>query len=340
MQEIVLKSHRFRQEREASWRELEDILKRMERRGLGPLSDDEIMALPRLYQSTLASLSVARATSLDQNVIDYLESLSARAYYILYGSHERLPIRVAAFFSRLWPQAVQRMRLEVFISALCMALGVLIAFVLVQGNPDWYSAFVPDSMASGRTPLETTENLRDTLYHDAGTDGLSSFATFLFSHNARIAIFAFALGFAFGIPSTLLIIYNGLVLGAFIALFASRGLGFEVGGWLIIHGSTEIFAIILAGAAGLHIGRAIAFPGVLTRREAAGQAGQRAGLVMAGVVLMLFFASLLEGFGRQLVTHDFVRYGIGLSVLGLWCVYFFAPRKRFLEDTPDIEARS
>jgi uncharacterized membrane protein SpoIIM required for sporulation len=50
------------------------------------------------------------------------------------------------------------------------------------------------------------------------------FATFLFTHNARIAILAFALGFAFGVPSVLLMVMNGAGLGAFVALFASRGL--------------------------------------------------------------------------------------------------------------------
>ena len=35
----------------------------------------------------------------------------------------------------------------------------------------------------------------------------------------------------------------------------------ELGGWLIIHGSTEIFAIVLAGAAGFRIGWSVVFPG-------------------------------------------------------------------------------
>jgi len=67
-------------------------------------------------------------------------------------------------------------------------------------------------------------------------------------------MFAFALGFAFCIPTAFLLMYNGFALGAFVAVFSDKALGFEVGGWLIIHGATEIFAIILAGAAGLHIG--------------------------------------------------------------------------------------
>jgi len=47
---------------------------------------------------------------------------------------------------------------------------------------------------------------------------------------------------------------------------------------------------------------------------------------MAGVIIMLFFAGLLEGFGRQLITNDLVRYGIGFSTLTIWLVYFYGPR--------------
>ena len=53
--------------------------------------------------------------------------------------------------------------------------------------------------------------------------GSAIFATFLFTHNSQIAIFAFALGFAFAVPTVLLILYNGLMLGAFLAVFAAKG---------------------------------------------------------------------------------------------------------------------
>ena len=152
------------------------------------------------------------------------------------------------------------------------------------------------------------------------------FASYLFSHNSKVAMFAFALGFAFCIPTAILLLYNGFILGSFIAIFSEKSLGFEVGGWLIIHGATEIFAIILAGAAGMHIGKAVAFPGELTRTESASKAGGTASLLMAGVIIMLFFAGLLEGFGRQLITNDLVRYGIGFGTLTMWLLYFYGPR--------------
>ncbi|MEE9272308.1 MAG: stage II sporulation protein M [Robiginitomaculum sp.] len=321
-----LKSHKFRTEREAGWKRLELLLLRIENRSLKSLSDEDMIALPGLYRATLSALSVARATSLDQDVVAYLESLTARAYFVIYGNQSSIFERINIFFKTGWPLAVQSLKRETLASLIITVLGVLIAYGLVHNNPDWYFSFVPEGLAGDRNPVATAEQLKETLYHQGEHNGLMTFATFLFSHNSRIAIFAFALGFAFAIPSVALILYNGCILGAFIALFASKGLGFEVGGWLIIHGTTEIYAIILAGASGIKIGWTVAFPGKHNRMDAAAKAGKETATVLGGVVVMLFIAGLLEGVGRQLITTDWVRYSIGLSSLALWLTYFYMPR--------------
>jgi uncharacterized membrane protein SpoIIM required for sporulation len=170
--------------------------------------------------------------------------------------------------------------------------------------------------------------MRATLYDHGEHKGLSVFAAFLFTHNSGVAIFAFALGFAFCLPTSMLMAYNGAMLGAFLAAFGMKGLGFEAGGWLAIHGVTEISAVILAGAAGLRIGWTLAFPGDLSRPAAMAQAGRQAATLMGGVVVMLFCAGILEGVGRQVIQNDFARYGIGLATLVAWPAYLYLPRRR------------
>ncbi|WP_292088906.1 stage II sporulation protein M, partial [Mesorhizobium sp.] len=148
-------------------------------------------------------------------------------------------------------------------------------------------------------------------------------AAYLFTHNTQVSILAFALGFAFAVPSVLIILMNGCMLGAIFQIYAAKGLGFELGGWLSIHGTTELFAIAIAGAAGMRIGTSIAFPGELTRMAAASRAGRVAATAMVGVVMMLLFAGLLEGIGRQTITSDIARYSIGGGMLALWISYFY-----------------
>jgi len=328
MAELHLKSWRFRAEREADWRRLETLLAKAEAGGAAKLKRDELLEIPLLYRQALSSLSVARSISLDQSLTAYLESLCTRAYFIVYGARTRLPERLAAFFLRDWPAAIQALWRETLVSFVLSAVATVVAFVLVRRDADWFHSFVEPGVATGRDPTATTASLRDTLYHSGtASEGLSVFATFLFTHNAQIALFAFALGFLLCLPTAALLVMNGGMLGAFLALFISRGLGFEAGGWLMIHGTTELFAIVLAGAAGFSIGWAVCFPGERSRLDAAAEAGRRAATAMLGVVVMLFVAGILEGFGRQLIQVDYARYAIAAGMLLAWLAYFYWPRR-------------
>ena len=328
MNGLDLRSGRFRTEREADWRRLEALLERAERGRAGRLSDGELLELPQLYRAALSSLSVARATALDASLIAYLESLATRAYFFVYGTRTRLRRKVIGFFRIDWPGAVRGLWRETLVSALIFLGAALIGYVLVIHDPDWYGSIMPGAMEQGRDPTASTAALKAILYDTHHHEGLSSFATFLFTHNAQVSILAFALGFAFCIPTALLVAGNGLSLGALFALYASRGLGFQLGGWLFIHGATELLATIIAGAAGFRIGWAVIFPGDRPRLDAASAAGRTAGAAMAGVVVMLVFAGILEGVGRQTITDDWARWSIAGASLVLWLAYFYLPRRK------------
>lgn len=327
MADRELKSRQFRSTREGDWRRLEDLLRKLEGRSLKTLSDEDLLAIPVLYRSTLSSLSVARATSLDKALIEYLESLCTRAYFFVYGPRSNVLERLSRFFRRDLPLAAKALWRETLASFTVFAVGAVAAFVLVLRDPDWFYSVMNKALAQGRDPTATTAALRDTLYGaPQHGEGLAAGAAYLFNHNAGIALMAFALGFAFGLPTAFLILSNGLMFGAFLALFYSRGLGFEVGGWLMIHGATELFAVILAGAAGFRIGWTLAFPGKAARLAALSASGRQAGTLMGGVVLMLLVAGLLEGFARQLVNQDLVRYAIAAATGLAWLGYFYLPR--------------
>ena len=326
MKELQLKSQRFRAEREWDWRRLDGLLRKVEGRSASQLSDEELLAIPVLYRSTLSSLSVARATSLDHSLIGYLESLATRGYFFVYGARASLRDRLVQFFADTWPRAVRDLWRETLVCALISIAATVVGYLLVAHDSGWYSALVGE-MSEGRDPSATTEFLRATLYPKlTAHEELTALASFLFTHNAQVTLGAFALGFAFGAPTIFLLLQNFLMLGAFLALFASRGLGLQLGGWLSIHGTTELFAVILGGAAGLKIGWNVAFPGDRPRLEAASAAGRSVGAVMGGVLVMLAVAGLLEGVFRQIVQLDWARYAIGGGVLLMWLTYYYLPR--------------
>jgi uncharacterized membrane protein SpoIIM required for sporulation len=101
----------------------------------------------------------------------------------------------------------------------------------------------------------------------------------------------------------------------------------------MIHGVTELGAIVLCGAAGLMLGYAIAFPGAQSRLANLAKHGRRAAMVVMGAVFMLLLAGLLEGLGRQLITDTGTRLTIAGTTLLIWLGYYVtAGRTRSADD--------
>ncbi|MCB2074786.1 MAG: stage II sporulation protein M [Novosphingobium sp.] len=320
----ALRSDRFRIERETDWKRLEKIVTQMEKGRLRKLSDEDVLALPVLYRTVASSLSIARETSLDAATLAYLEGLVQRAWFIVYGPRSSLGSWFRRFLGGGWSASVRAIWLDLLIALAVMVAGAVVGWLLVAGDPEWYHAVVPGQFADTRVPGASREALEATLFGKPEQAPLAAFSAYLFSNNAQVSILAFALGFAFGIPSLMLLVQNMATLGAMLWLFASRGLLVDFAGWLSVHGTTELFAILLAGGAGLHIGRSMAFPGDRPVLRAAAEAGRRSAQVMAGVVLMLVIAAMLEGYARQLIDDTAGRFAVGGFMLVFWLAYFFA----------------
>jgi uncharacterized membrane protein SpoIIM required for sporulation len=323
--ELVLKSSEFRKGREASWRDLEALVDRVERRGARALTLDELQRLPILYRAALSSLSVARTIALDRNLLLYLENLALRAFLCVYGPRVDARAGIAAFFARDLPTAVRAARWHLLIAAVSILVGVAAGFLLAVQDESWVSTLVPSGLAGGRGPSSTRADLYDKEIFapwPGFAESFGVFANMLFSHNTAVGLLSFGLGLAAGVPSVMLMAYQGLVLGAFTALHYNRDLTVDFLGWLSIHGVTELTAIALFAAAGLVIAEKLLFPGRYSRIESLALHGRQAGTLAVGAVLMLFVAAFLEGGCRQLVASTPGRFAIASATAIFWFAYF------------------
>ncbi len=322
-QSDMLRSARFRVERETHWRELDQLVARAEKGGASALSYDEIRTLTAGYRQAMNSLSVARDISLDRALIAYLESLCARAYLVVYAPQESLGGLAARLLIRGIPQAVRRSALPLFIGFLALVLGAAAGYRLCMNDASWFYTFVPPEMADQRTPDASADYLRSTIYGDERheSDELATFSTFLFSHNTTIVVLIFTLGIFVSVPSFALTFYNGLILGAFFAMFHQKGLGYDVFAWLSIHGVTELAAISIACAGGARLGLAVLLPGARSRREALRHQAHDAIKLAILAALMLIVAAFIEGFLRQLIQDPTLRLTIGWGMGLFWTAW-------------------
>ncbi|MEM9852179.1 MAG: stage II sporulation protein M [Pseudomonadota bacterium] len=326
----LMRSSRFRQEREADWKQLEELVTLAETRGIQAMDFAQARDLAALYRQATTSLAIAREISLDRALLAYLEALCARAYLSVYAPQERVGGVVRRFFTQSAPAAMRRSWFFILLGFASMFLGALVGYLLYFEDNAWYYVFMPGGLGGGRNPAASTEYLRSVIYDsDPDATGLGAFATYLFSHNTRIAIFVFGLGVFLCFPAFLLTFYNGLIFGAFVALHVDRGLGWDIAGWLSVHGVTELSAICIACGGGLQLGAAVLFPGEHTRGEALRLAGKDAAKLALVAAVMLLAAALLEGFARQLVQDMETRLAIGWGVGALWLAWIvFTGRRR------------
>lgn len=326
----VTRSVGFRRDREASWKQLDELCARVEAEGIGALRERELVELPRLHRAAVSALSVARAISLDRNLLEYLEGLTARSHFCVYGVRRDLRRAFVEFVVRTFPATVRGARWHLALAAALLLAGITTGFAVVAADLELYDAFVPTGLAGGRDPSASREDLRDVLYADSSiSDGLTLFATFLFQHNTQVGILCFALGFACGVPVLYLLFMNGLILGAMGALHHVNGLSVDFWGWVMPHGVTELLAIVLCGSAGLLQGQAVALPGRRSRGDALRRAGRSAGVIVLGCAALFVVAALIEGFFRQLVHSVPVRYGLTTLTAAGWIAYFgFCGRSR------------
>lgn len=319
-----IKSVEFRREREQDWQELERLISEAEKKGLRRMSARDVARLPVYYRGALSALSVARAISLDANLLLYLENLANRAFVRMYGVRHHLGEAFFVFLTRRFPGEVRAHKWLIALSAAILLLGLAAGFVQVLQDQENYYNLVNPALAGERNPAATTEELRSVLFDEEGNvwSVLNHFASFLFTHNAQIGILCFALGFAVGLPVFYLLFTNGQMLGAMAALYHQHGLSREFWGWILPHGVTELGAIVLCGGAGLVLARALILPGSSTRLANLAAAGRRAGIIVMGAVVMLAFAALVEGIFRQVVHSTGIRYTVAGVTLVLWAAYF------------------
>ncbi|HKD65340.1 MAG TPA: stage II sporulation protein M [Candidatus Binataceae bacterium] len=298
------------------------------------LSFDELRELARLYRVTSARLAILRSRDQDPEAIHYLNALCVRAYTHLQVSAPRRHL-IGSFFLSEFPATLAATAWLQVVVAVLMLTGALVGWAIVSANPPALSAIVPSSMYPpiklDRLAGSAQERARFLARPSLGFGLKSVFSAGLFVHNTKVGLFAFTTGILAGIPTVLLVFYNGLTLGAFVWIF-SRDSGWPVfWAWLLPHAIPELLAVTLCSTGGLVIAKAVVVPGrqgvAAALREAALPALQ---LVLASFPLFLAAAGL-ESFLRESALSTASRFAAaGASLVAItayvWYVHRLAQR--------------
>jgi len=305
-----MKETRFIDQNREKWKDLEDILNK---KGKDPdkLSD--------LFVQVTDDLSFARTYYGSRVVRVYLNQLTQRVFGSIYNN----PVNLRGQFGKFWktdlPFAMYSARKEMMISFILFAVSFLLGVVSSIYDPD----FAESIMGSGYIDMTEKNIAADDPMAVYKRDGALNMFFYIAINNIRIGLMSFLSGLVFAVGALFMIVFNGVMVGVFQYFFISKGLFLDSALTIWMHGTFEISAIIIAGGAGLVLGRGVVFPGTYTRMQSL-RLSARAGIrIMIGVVAMLLLAAVIESFVTRLTEmNDFLRGGLILFMAGLVFYYF------------------
>jgi uncharacterized membrane protein SpoIIM required for sporulation len=192
------------------------------------------------------------------------------------------------------PRELRRSRFVVLLAAGILFIPAGIAYKTLLDHPERARELMPPQMID-RVENAAIRAREGTGYVDIPEAERPVAASGIIANNVYITYSVFAYGITAGVGTVLVLLFNGVILGAFAGLYASTGEGAQLLAFVAPHGVLELSEIALSGGAGLHIAAALLLPGELTRKEALFMRGRRAITLVACATLMLLVAGTIEG---------------------------------------------
>ena len=303
------------------WLSQGTILDKLER-GAKDLEPNEMTIFPHHYRRLCKHLALARDRQFSATLVEELNQIVMRAHRQIYEKSKGSTFSFSQFLAFEFPGAVRREARLFWVSSLLFYGSLVATFTAIQQNPDLVYSFISPSQAAQYAEMYA-EPLERSPAQDIGMFG------FYIRNNVGIAFRTFASGLLLCIGSILIILFNGLSIGAVAAHITNAGHSEQFWNFVCGHAPFELTAIVLAGAAGMRMGLAILIPGNRTRGLALIETGKAVLPIVCGMGLMLVLAAFIEAFWSPRFLAAEIKYGVSGALWLLVAVYFlFAGRTR------------
>jgi len=325
----------FLSQRSPGWRRLTELLDRVSDVGPPKLTVAQVEELGRLYRRAASDLAYARAHFDDPETVSYLNQLVARGHSVLYVPQRAQWRKFLRFWTADFPRQVRHTLAFTLVAAFVLFGSVAVGAIAAMRSPEIAQVLVPPEFADvmHKPPPAPAPSSRFT-------SGEAAFlGSFILTNNIKVGFIAFALGVAFAAGTILVLLQNGLLLGAL-----SGAMGHGKGAltyWSLIvpHGGIELLAVCLCAGAGLLLGWSLISPGDHSRREALIAAGRRAVPLVLGTLPLFGTAALIEAFVTPATISPWVKLAIGiLAVAG--AVLYLAGAGRHMGESEEERAWS
>jgi uncharacterized membrane protein SpoIIM required for sporulation/uncharacterized RDD family membrane protein YckC len=279
------------------WREFSMALTSAQRRGLRSMSPEDVSRLVSLYREVSTDLARLRTASEseDQEAIFYVSRLLGAGHNFLYRQRGLSMRDVWRFLSVAVPREVRRSARYILAGALFLFGPMAITYIAVVRDPHLERKLNPPGMIDRVIEDAHGDSLGKHEYVSIKDFERPVMASGIIANNVQVTYAVFAFGITAGALTLLMLVFNGIGIGAAFALYTNHGVFHLIRDFVIAHSVLELSAICIAAGGGLLLGMALLLPGARTRREAFVINGRRAVRLITASTLMLLAAGTIEG---------------------------------------------
>lgn len=287
------------------------------------LSPDQ---LADAYTDLTADLAFAQTHFPVSRITIYLNNLASALHHEIYRNRREKWTRIITFWTQEVPQTMYNARRELWVSFLIFIASVLIGILSAANDSD----FVRLILGNGYVDM-TLNNIANG-EPMAVYDGSSEVPMFLgiTLNNILVSFNCFAMGILTSFGTGYMLFSNGVMIGAFQTFFYQHDLLWESALAIWLHGTLEIWAIIVAGAAGLALGNGWLFPGTYSRLESFRRGAKRGLKIIIGTVPIFIVAGFIEAFiTRHTELPNALRLSLILTSLAFILFYYiYLPNRK------------
>ncbi|MEP7087711.1 MAG: stage II sporulation protein M [Gemmatimonadota bacterium] len=279
------------------WRDFSVALAAAQSRGLRALTPDEVSRLVSLYREVSTDLARLRTASdsEDQQEIFYVSRLLGAGHNFLYRQRPLSMRDVWRYVSVSVPREVRRSASFILAAAFFLFVPMAITFGVLVSHPALASELLPAGMIDRVVEGAHRDSTGKHEYITTNDFQRPVLASRIIRNNVQVTFGVFAAGITAGILSVIMLIFNGVSIGAGFGLYANHGVFYQIRDFVVAHSVLELSAICIAAGGGFLLGWALLIPGDRTRREALVVNGRRALRLIAASTLMLLAAGTIEG---------------------------------------------
>ena len=306
------------------WQEFEEMLVRLEspkkeNKGKKAYSE-ELFTFSKRYRRLCHYLSMAKERGYSNYLVSHLNELVTRGHAVLYYHKPTVILKILRFFLFEYPALIRKEIKWTVLACLFFFGPFLLMCSATHVYPDLaYAVFDPDTISRYESMYDSMESKLE----ERGTKGDFAMFGFYIRNNIGIGFRTFASGLLFGLGSIFFLVFNGVVLGTVSGHMIDPAYSTTFYSFVIGHGSFELTAIALAGAAGLKLGSSLVSPGRFKRIEALKQSANVSMRIVYGVIAMLVVAAFLEAFWSSTASiAPSVKFSVG-GVLWLIVICYF-----------------